>query len=66
MIIDILNSTKITNRKIFDLCESSNLVSIDQIIIYLSDREEKGVSDYLINTINTNTEILDKSFFYLN
>jgi len=61
-----INSTKITNRKIFDLCESQNLVSIDQIIIYLSDREEKGVSDYLINTINTNTEILDKSFFYLN
>ena len=60
------NLTKTTNRKIFDICESPNLLSIDQIIIYLSEHEEKGISDYLINIMNMNQEILDKSFFFLN
>jgi hypothetical protein len=60
------NSSKATNRKIFDICESPNLLSIDQIIIYLNEHEEKGISDYLINTMNMNSKILDKSFFYLN
>ena len=60
------NSSKATNRKIFDICESPNLLSIDQIIIYLNEHEEKGISDYLINTMNMNSNILDKSFFYLN
>ena len=60
------NSTDVTNRKIFEICESKNLVSIDEIIIYLNDHEEKGISDYLINTIKMNDDISDKSFFYLN
>ena len=60
------NSTDVTNRKIFEICESKNLVSIDEIIIYLNDHEEKGISDYLINTIKMNDIISDKSFFYLN
>ena len=57
---------KSTNRKILELCETPNLVSIDAIIIYLNEHDEKGVSDYLINTMNMNSDILDKSFFYLN
>ena len=57
---------KSTNRKILELCETPNLVSIDAIIIYLNEHNEKGVSDYLINTVNMNSNILDKSFFYLN
>ena len=60
------NSTNVTNRKIFEICESKNLVSIDEIIIYLNAHEEKGISDYLINTIKMNDDISDKSFFYLN
>ena len=59
-------SLKITNRKIYDICESQNLKTIDPIITYINDHEEKGVLDYLINTINKNPEFLDKSFFYLN
>ena len=57
---------KSTNRKILELCETPNLVSIDAIIIYLNEHDEKGVSDYLINTVSMNSNILDKSFFYLN
>ena len=52
------------NRKIYDLCEDSP--NIDNLIIYLAKYEEKGILDYLINTINMNPDILDKSFFYLN
>ena len=61
-----INSMTASNRKIFEICESKNLVSIDEIIIYLNEHEEKGIGDYLINTINMNPKILDKSFFYLN
>ena len=35
-------------------------------MINLNKHEEKGVSDFLINLMNTNPKILDKSFFYLN
>ena len=60
-------SSKISSkRNIYDICESQNLESIDPIICFLNDREEKGISDYLINTINMNPNLLDKSFFYLN
>lgn len=55
-----------TNKKIYDICEDSNLNSIDPLITYLNSHEEKGVLDYLINTINLNKKFLDQSFFYLN
>ena len=58
-----MGSMHITNRKIFDLGDS---LSIDDIIINLSNHEDKGVSDFLINIMNMNPKILDKSFFYLN
>ena len=61
-----LGSMKITNQKIYDICESPNFSSIDQLIIQLNRREEKGICDYLINKMNINREMLDKSFFYLN
>ena len=61
-----INTEKLLNRKIYDICESQSLVSIDQIIIYMNEHEEKGITDYLINTMNMNSKILDKSFFYLN
>ena len=54
------------NRKIYDICESKNFSNIDQIITYMNDHEEKGILDYLINKINLNPDILDKSFFFLN
>ena len=59
-------SLKLQNRKIYEICESNNLKSIDPLITYINDHEEKGVLDYLINTINKNPDFLDKSFFYLN
>jgi len=59
-------SLKLQNRKIYEICESNNLKSIDPLITYINDHEEKGVLDYLINTINSNPDFLDKSFFYLN
>ena len=58
-------SLEIKGRKIYDICESSSLKSIDQLITYINDYEEKGALDYLINTMNKNPEFLDKSFFYL-
>ena len=61
-----LGSMKITNQKIYDICESPNFSSIDQLIIQLNRREEKGICDYLINKMTINREMLDKSFFYLN
>ena len=61
-----IGSLKITNRKIYDICQSKNNTNIDNLINYINDHEEKGVLDYLINTINKNPLFLDKSFFYLN
>ena len=58
-----MGSMHLTNRKIYDLRER---FTIDDIMINLNKHEEKGVSDFLINLMNTNTKILDKSFFYLN
>ena len=60
-----LGSMKITTRKMYDIIESQNFSSIDQLIIHLNEREEKGICDYLINKMNTNPKMLDKSFFYL-
>ena len=57
-------SSKLKNRKLYDICEALN--NIDPIMTYLNDREDKGILDYLINTMNMNPDILDKSFFYLN
>ena len=61
-----ISSSKLSNRKIYDICESQVLNSIDPIMTYLNEREEKGILDYLINTMNMNPKVLDKSFFYLN
>ena len=61
-----IGSLKLTNRKIYDICQSKNTTNIDNLINYINDHEEKGVLDYLINTINKNPLFLDKSFFYLN
>ena len=58
-----MGSMHLTNRKIYDLRER---FTIDDIMINLNKHEEKGVSDFLINLMNTNPKILDKSFFYLN
>ena len=58
-----MGSMQLTNRKIYDLRER---FTIDDIMINLNKHEEKGVSDFLINLMNTNPKILDKSFFYLN
>ena len=58
-----MGSMHLTNRKIYDLRER---FTIDDIMINLNKHEEKGVSDFLINLMNTNSKILDKSFFYLN
>ena len=58
-----MGSMHLTNRKIYDLRER---LTIDDIMINLNKHEEKGVSDFLINLMNTNPKILDKSFFYLN
>ena len=58
-------SNKPRNTKIYDICENPTS-NIDQIMVYLNDREEKGILDYLINTMNMNANVLDKSFFYLN
>ena len=58
-----MGSMHLTNRKIYDLRER---FTIDDIMINLNKHEEKGVSDFLINLMNTNLKILDKSFFYLN
>ena len=58
-----MGSMQLTNRKIYDLRER---FTIDDIMINLNKHEEKGVSDFLINLMNTNSKILDKSFFYLN
>ena len=55
-----------SHKKIYDICEDTNLTSIDPLICYLNNHEEKGVLDYLINTINMNKKLLDQSFFYLN
>ena len=41
-----MGSMQLTNRKIFDLGES---LSVDEIMINLSNHEDKGVSDFLIN-----------------
>ena len=57
-------SSKILIPKIFDIVKSKN-VSIDIIIIYLSKKEEKGIIDYLINLINIEPTLFDKSYFYL-
>ena len=59
------SSMKPSNRKIYEICDSPNLDSIDPIINYMNEHEEKGITDYLINTMNTNEKILDKSFFYI-
>ena len=61
-----ISSSKLSNRKIYDIFESQALNSIDPIMTYLNEREEKGTLDYLINTMNMNPKVLDKSFFYLN
>ena len=58
--------SKTTKPKLYDLCECYNSTSIDPIITYINEHEEKGVLDYLINKIETNQKFLDKSFFYLN
>ena len=59
-------SMNLTNRKIYDICGNENLISMDGIMPYLNDKNEKGVLDYLINVINMNPQISDQSFFYLN
>ena len=55
-----------TLEQAYEICDSPNLDSIDPIINYMNEHEEKGITDYLINTMNTNEKILDKSFFYIN
>ena len=60
------DSNIISNRKLYDICESRNYDCIEPIITYMENHEEKGILDYLINKINLNPNILDKSFFYLN
>ena len=59
-------SMNLTNRKIYDICGNENLISMDGMMPYLNDKDEKGVLDYLINVINMNPQISDQSFFYLN
>ena len=59
-------SMKMENRKIYDICENPKYLTIDTLMNYLNEKEEKGIFDYIINIINMNPNILDKSFFYLN
>ena len=59
-----IGSMKFSN-KIFDICRANKAIKIDAIMSYLSNHDERGVIDYLINIICQNKEVFDKSFFYL-
>ena len=59
-----IGSMKFSN-KIFDICRTNKAIKIDAIMSYLSNHDERGVIDYLINIISQNNEVFDKSFFYL-
>ena len=59
------HSMNFSNKKLYEVCESKNLTSIDPLISYMNNHEEKGILDYLINKINLNEKFLDQSFFYL-